>query len=131
MAPRQPAALRGVVAEFLGLTGKLNGQQLIKTGDAPPPLSPTPRLKPPANPLRSLPPPLLSSTYRGLVLVSLFFFFSYLSFSPVQCFCLNDGSHWVIQIASLPPLFGLKAARLMTGTTCRQENVTHVTSPWL
>lgn len=87
-----------------GLAGEPNGQQLIKTGDAPPPLFPTRHSKPflsPAIP-RSLPHP-CRQVHTGALFSSLFIF-SYRSFSSVQCFCLSDSSHWVIRMASLPRL---------------------------
>lgn len=87
-----------------GLAGKLNGQRLIKTGDAPPPLFPTRHLKP-----SSLPPSLAPSPTPAVEYIqgpcSRLFIFSYLSFSPVHCFCLSDGSHcFIFRMASLPRL---------------------------
>lgn len=82
-----------------GLSGNLNWQCLIKTGNAPPPLFPTRHLKPPA-----LPPSLYSLPHSSRrvhtgALFSSLFIFSYLSFSPVQCFCLSD----VVYSNVLPP----------------------------
>lgn len=76
-------AVHRVYAWVSGLAGKENGQQLIKTGDAPPPLFPTRYLKPLSRHPLLPPPPLPSSTYRGLVLVSVYFQLSFILSCPL------------------------------------------------
>lgn len=101
-----------------GLAGKLNGQRLIKTGDAPPPLFPTRHLKSP--PLPPSPTPAVEYIQGPC---------SRLLFSSIFHSLLSSAFVWVTVVVGLfkwppspvpQPLFGLKAMLFMTGTTCRR-----------
>lgn len=86
-----------------GFAGELNGQRLIKTGDAPPPLFPTRHLKTPSLPPSLAPSPTPASEYiQGPC--SRLFIFIYLSFLSCAFFKWHCPSHWFIQMAFLPCL---------------------------